>query len=499
MEELAPSTSPELKDYLAVLKYRKWLVVATTAVVFLVVMAYTLSETRSYTSGARVLVEAFPTPPGDSPPTPNLNTEAGLVHSAAVAATVQSSLNLSESPDSLLTGLDVFVEPQTELLDVRYTDAVPARAQRLAEGFATAYLDFRRQQALQFLATENPLTPGHKLRLGGDGEGVGKVVQAADLPVSPSSPKPIENGVVGFVVGLALGIFAAFLRERFDDRLRGVDDLEQWGGAPVLAVVPKLKWKRRGEAKLITLEDPRSWGSEAYRALRTSIRLGARDQELKTMLVTSPEAAEGKTTTVANLGVVTAESGKRVVLVSADLRKPRLHQFFGLSNEYGLVDVVRGERALFEALKPTRVDGLYLLPCGPPPAYPAELLESAEVSEILRLLRAAFDYVVLDAAPAFVVADSFTLASQVDGVFVVAHAQHTNRSSIGHARDQLEQAGIRIVGTVMNSFDPGRAGDSYYHKSYYSHYGQGPGSNGAVGANGHHAPSLLRRRRTRVG
>src|SRR5262249_46286242 len=158
-------------------------------------------------------------------------------------------------------------------------------------------------------------------------------------------------GALGLVAGIALGIALAFLRERLDDSLRGRLDLETNVGAPVLAVIPRVPgWRNKHQARLVTREQPKSAVAEAYPTLRTSASFTSVQRGLKAIMITSPEAGEGKTTTAANLSLVLADAGKRVVLVSADLRKPRIHRFFNLQNEVGLSSVLSGEVQPWEAI-----------------------------------------------------------------------------------------------------------------------------------------------------
>src|SRR5919201_3292830 len=161
----------------------------------------------------------------------------------------------------------------------------------------------------------------------------GEIIQDAVKPSSPSSPNIPLNAGVAVVMGLAVGIGLAFLRDRLDDRLRGRTDLEERTGAPVLAVIPKVEtWRERREPKLVTLSEPKSAAAEAYRTLRTSVMFAASQEGLKTIMVTSPGPGEGKPTTAANLAVVLAQADKRVILVSADHRKQSPHRPFGLTS-----------------------------------------------------------------------------------------------------------------------------------------------------------------------
>jgi polysaccharide biosynthesis transport protein len=303
----------------------------------------------------------------------------------------------------------------------------------------------------------------------------------AGMPQDPVSPDMILIGILGVVAGLALGIALAFLRERLDDSLRGRLDLETNVGAPVLAVIPRVPgWRNKHEARLVTREQPKSAVAEAYRQLRTSVSFTSVQRGLKAIMITSPEAGEGKTTTAANLSLVLADAGKRVVLVSADLRKPRIHRFFNLQNEVGLSSVLSGEVQPWEAILDPGVENLRVLLSGPVPSRPAELLQSEQMGEVLAGLREVADYVIIDTAPVLLVADALALAPLVDGVLFVADSERTSRSAVAHAREQLEQVGAVLIGSVLNNFDPSKA-KAYRYYGYYSPYGYRYGRYGYSG------------------
>ncbi len=184
-------------------------------------------------------------------------------------------------------------------------------------------------------------------------------------------------------------------------------------------------------------------------------------------MVTSPHAGEGKSVTTANLGVALAQAGKRVILISADLRKPRLHQFFRLANHTGLTNVLSGEVSPWQAVRNTLVENLQVMPSGPVPENPAEMLGSNAMGDLLSVPSEMADYVLVDAAPVLAVADAATLAPLVDAVLFVVDAQRTHRGAVEQARRQLEQVNAKIIGAVLNNFDPSKAGAySYYRYSY---------------------------------
>jgi capsular exopolysaccharide synthesis family protein len=312
-------------------------------------------------------------------------------------------------------------------------------------------------------------------------------VAPAPLPLSPSSPNKVLDGLIGLAVGLAAGIGLALLRERLDDGLRGRGDLEERVGAPVLAVIPKISgWRRKQEAKLVTLQEPKSAAAEAYRTLRTSVLFAAVQRGLRTIMVVSPGAGDGKTTTAVNLAVVLADAGKRVILVSADLRKPRINQFLELTNDVGVTSVLAGEVKPWDALQTPNVENLRVLEAGPVPNMPAELLASEAMGELVADLREVADFVILDTAPVLLVADALALSPLVDGVLLVADAESTSRSAVVNAREQLDQVGAPLFGAVLNDFDPSKA-RAYNYGGYYGYrqrYGfqYGGGYDGAAAA-----------------
>jgi succinoglycan biosynthesis transport protein ExoP len=315
----------------------------------------------------------------------------------------------------------------------------------------------------------------------------------AGLPQDPVSPDMVLIGAFGLLAGLALGIALAFVRERLDDSLRGRLDLEAALNAPVLAVIPHVPgWRNKHDARLVTREQPKSTVAEAYRTLRTSISFLSAQRGLKVLMITSPAAGEGKTTTAANLALVLADAGRRVVLVSADLRKPRIHRFFGLPNEVGLSSVLAEEIQPWEAILDPGVENLRVLLSGPVPSRPAELLQSDQMGEIIAGLRDVADYVVIDTAPMLLVADALALIPHVDGVLFVADSEKTPRGAVAHSREQLEQVGATVIGSVLNNIDPSKA-KAYRYYGYYGHYG----AYGARGYSGSYqaespVPALLR-------
>ena len=277
-------------------------------------------------------------------------------------------------------------------------------------------------------------------------------VTPAQAPTSPSSPRPARDALLGLAAGLMLGLGAAFLRDSLDDALSSKDAVERFGGAPVLALVPMVSsWKRRDQPMVVSALELTSPAAEAYRSLRTSLQFARQAQDLRTLLVTSPASAEGKTSTLANLGTVFAQAGERVVVVSCDLRRPRLGQFFALPEQPGLTTVLLGQQSLQEALQ--QVDGiqnLWVLGAGPIPPNPAELLSGPRSREIFASLKEKFDLVLVDSPPVLPVTDATVLSKYADGALLVVAAGRTRRTELQRTAEKLAQVDAQVVGVVFN-------------------------------------------------
>jgi len=217
------------------------------------------------------------------------------------------------------------------------------------------------------------------------------------------------------------------------------------------------------EESLITLTDPRSPVAEAFRTLRTNLEFSSLDNPIKTLLVTSPGPGEGKSTTLANLAITAAQAEKKVYLVDCDLRRPTLHQLFGVSNEVGLTNMIRDETLRDSPpLQETKAPGLWLIPSGPLPPNPSELLGSKRMEEIIARLKGQADLVLFDAPPSNIVTDAAVLASKVDGVLLVFSAGRTKREHAQRAKALMEKVNARLVGVVLNNVRTDTQLQGYY-------------------------------------
>jgi len=316
-----------------------------------------------------------------------------------------------------------------------------------------------------------------------------RVLERAMVPTSPVRPKPVQNLLLGLLMGLGTGIGLAFAIEALDNTLKTQQDVEQLLGTPVLGLVPIIGAPPGGEAvqpsdnlrerDLGVFLDPKSIAAECCRSIRTNILFMSPDRPLKTILVTSPSPQEGKTTSAINLSVTMAEAGGRILIVDTDMRRPRLHRSFGVPNQTGISTVIVGKATLEEAVKRTDVPNLDVLTCGPVPPNPSELLHTERFGAVLAECLKIYDRIILDSPPTSAVTDSAVLGNLADGVILVIKAGETTREAAMHARRQLATAKARLVGVVVNAIDFSNPayGYEYYYRNYYRYgytYGNGP-------------------------
>lgn len=219
---------------------------------------------------------------------------------------------------------------------------------------------------------------------------------------------------------------------------------------------------------LIAFKNPKSMAAEAFRTLRTNIQYSSLDNALRSIVVTSTGSGEGKSTVVANLAITIAQSGKKVIIVDCDLRKPTIHKKVGVPNTEGLTNVLVQDKKIEECIVATKVSNLYALTSGPTPPNPAELLGSKKLKHILNELSKVFDMVILDAPPVIAVTDAQILSTIVEGVLLVSSYGHTEKLGLLKSKELLDKVGAKILGVVMNKVP--EKSDSYYYGKYYGAY-----------------------------
>jgi succinoglycan biosynthesis transport protein ExoP len=326
-----------------------------------------------------------------------------------------------------------------------------------------------------------------------------RVVDRAIVPAARFRPSYRRNAMLGLFLGLALGIGAAFFLEYLDRSLRSAAQVEQYLQLPTLGIIPAVgslgtgygygygrfagKKKRALQAaddpniELIPHKHPRSTVAEAYRAFRAALLL-SRAGGVKSISVTSSLPGEGKTSTAANLAVVLGQIGKRVLVIDADLHKPRMHQVFGVSNRVGLVSVLAQNLDPLTAIQNTSMPNVWIMPTGPSTPNPSGLLSSQAMTDFLTDAKNNFDYVVVDTPPVGPVADAIVIGHATDGVILTTQAGRTPRELVRRVKDKLQLSGVRVLGILINNLHE----DALAQDQYYKYYGEDYTSNAAAKA-----------------
>lgn len=304
-----------------------------------------------------------------------------------------------------------------------------------------------------------------------------KPLDPALVPTIPVSPSLRINLAIAITLALLLGIALVFLSVFLDRTVKTTEDAQQAAGVPVLGFIPMLGHSGDDRSRdMYVFEHPKSLIAESCRSLRTNILFSAADRNLKTIIVSSANQREGKTTTVIYLGTTMAQSGQRVLLVDTDMRRPRLHASTGVPRQHGLSNLILGDRDFDEVIKTTDIPNLFVLPCGPLPPNPAEMLMTKRFQSVLAELATRFDRVILDSPPVQAVTDAVVLSKLVDGVILVVRADKTLRDDVRRSAKQIQDVGSSIFGVIVNEIN---AGD----RAYYSYgYGYGYGHDEAEAA-----------------
>ena len=451
----------DLRDFLRVLR-RRWRIVAallTLAVVTAVTV--TALSTRVYQADAEVFVSLQD--PG-SGTTSNayqgnlfsqerVKSYAKIANSPKVTSAVVTQLGLDLTPEQLAGKITATAPTDTVLVDLIVKDPSAVRARDVANAvsqqFARVVRDLEKPTG-----RPSPVTV--------------TVVRPADLPVAPVSPRTKVNIALGLLVGLALGIGVAVLRETLDTTVKTSEDLQKLTGSSALGVI-----SYDGQAEknpLVSQVDSRTGRGEAFRTLRTNLRFVDIDNPPRTVVVTSSVASEGKSTTACNLAITLASAGVRVILVEGDLRRPRVADYMGLDGAVGLTDVLIGRAALDVVLQPWGNSTLSVLASGPLPPNPSELLGSAQMGELLKGMQSRADIVLIDAPPLLPVTDAAVLGRECDGALVIVRYGKTTREQLTRSLGALESVGARVLGSVLNMAPTGGAHGYGYGYGYASEY-----------------------------
>lgn len=497
----------DLRRHLDVLRRRKRTIALVTVGLVLATVVASLVQTPMYEGKAQVLLQPsstesmFDVGGAERPDADRIvETEIEVAESQPVQDAVEEQLGAAPDVEATAVGSSDIIELTTRSPD-------RSRAAAAARAYALAYIEFRRLQAVQEIERASDKieakvveleariqgleSPGRSEGQEASDESVGasrdilvrqqalfrqrldelqveaqlktggaQLVTQGAIPTSKVSPNPERSAVVASVLGLVSGIGLVFLIEYLDDSVKTKDDLDRVAGElPVLGLIPNAPGRDGPGSAVAPLTDHGSPAAEAYRTLRTALQFLGVERAPRVFQVTSPSAAEGKSSTVANLGLVLSRAGQRVIVVDCDLRRACMHDVFGLPDTAGFTSLYLGNATLDSVLRPVKgEDHLRVLTAGPLPPNPSEVLSSKRAAEVLALIRDDCDVVVIDCPPVLPVADAAALSAWVDATLLVVAAGITNKKDLRRAIELLRLAEAPVVGTVLNRTE---AGDTY--------------------------------------
>jgi capsular exopolysaccharide synthesis family protein len=484
------------------------MIVFVTIVTTASALAFSLTQQSLYQATASVLVNtqnASPTSTGIATPSLQtadraLQTQADFAQKAGVLDRAIHGTSLS--PADLAATSSVTPDTNADVLVFAVRDHDPALAKKLANQYANAYIDKKR--TFDQLAFHTAIRSARKkIHSGLTKQARSDIqVQVSQLETgwalagnnatlaNPAAdalkirPTPVKTGIIGAILGLIIGVGLAFLSNALDTRIRSAEELAEILGLPLLARIsaPPRSLQRANE--LAMMSEAPGVHAESYRKLRTSFDFANLRHQAQTVMITSALPQEGKSTTIANLAVALARSGRRVALVDLDLRRPILASFFDLEGQAGVTDVVLGSVSLEEALTPISLDEsgmerrratrdpgkLEVLPAGTIPPDPAEFASTPSLTEVLADLKERVDVVLVDAPPVLAVSDAMTLSATVDAMIVVARANLVRRPMMTELRRQLAAAPCMKLGFVFTDAEA----DEQYGYGYYGYDGTPP-------------------------
>lgn len=456
----------ELRDYIRVL-LKHWIsIVAITLAGLVGAAAFTFTQPRLYTAQAQSFVALTGTDIG------------GITGGASYTEQrLASYVQLASTPDVLqpvidelgLESLDGQVTASnptgTVLLNISVTNPDPIDAAEIANAVSR-----QMSEVISTIETPAGVAPG----TGSPINVKVTLVDPAEPPTSPSSPRTTVNLLLGLLIGLAAGVGIAFLRESLDTRVHTPDDLVDLTGSAPLGLIG---FDPEAETDPLVALNPKASRSEAFRTIRTNLQYVDVDHPPKVIVITSALPLDGKTTTALNLAITFAQAGKRTVVVETDLRRPKSSAYLGVDSAVGLTDVLAGQIPLSEALIPWNRGQLTVLPAGHVPPNPSELLASQQMHDVMATLREEYDVVIVDTTPLLPVTDGAIVAKVADGAILVARFNRSTREQLTLALESLRQVDARLLGTVLNFVPTKKRGFGYryggYYGAYYGYYGYG--------------------------
>ncbi len=298
-----------------------------------------------------------------------------------------------------------------------------------------------------------------------------RIIDKAEIPRSPVKPKKKRNLLLALIVGLSLGVGLAFFLEYLDNTIKLPEEIKEVLKIPYLGPVPAFSPDENQPSvsvDLVTIHSPKSTASEAYRGIRTGILFSSADTTPQVIMVTSAGPKEGKTVSSANLAVCMANAGSRTIIVDGDMRRPRIHKVFDMDRTIGLSSILVGTGSPEDAIVASGIQGLDILPVGPLPPNPSEIIGSKKMEQFLNDLRKKYERIIIDSPPISAVTDAVALAQMVDTTLLVIRAGQTPRQLIQNGLEQLSAVNANVLGAILNAVSVGR--DSYYYYQYYYYY-----------------------------
>jgi capsular exopolysaccharide synthesis family protein len=451
-----------LGDFIRLLRARWVTITVSTLVVFLGAVAITLLTTPLYQSTTRLFVSTASGTSINELYQGNLFSQqrvlsyTELLQGATLAQRTIDKLGLNMTAEELRKHVSAVAKPDTVLIELNVLDESPVQARDIANTLSDEFV----VMAKELETPENGAPPDARV----------VVEQRASLSNKPVTPKTTRNLVLGLAVGALLGVGIALLRDRLDNTVKDQKTLEELTQVGLVGIIPLDKERR--DQPSISFDRDNSAIAEAFRKLRTNFQFLAVDDPPRLIVVTSSLPNEGKSTTAINIALALAEAEHNVALVDGDMRRPMLDKYLDLVGSVGFSTVLSGAATLSEVLQKSKFPGLTVLTSGPVPPNPSELLGSKAAQKVLRELRAQFDYVVVDSSPLLAVTDAAILATNSDGVLLMARYGQTKREQLAQATKNLEHVGVKPLGVVFTMTPP--RGNTAYNYSYYGGYGTTP-------------------------
>jgi non-specific protein-tyrosine kinase len=450
----------EVREYVRTLHKHWQLILLCTLLGIAAGALFVLHAPKKYESRTQLFVS---TSAADTDPTAifqggqfseaRVQSYADMVGGPLVSAKVADLIGDGLTAKTVQREVSASAPSNTVLLNVTVIDRSARRAQQIADDIGKVFPGIVDQIEVTSSGGQSPVKVS--------------VVAPATFSSSPTAPKAVLDVGLGLIVGLFLGLGTAMLREALDNTVKLPDDVQEIAETPALGLVPYDPDAKKHP--LISNRDMHGSRAEAFRQLRTNLQFVDVDAPVRSIVVTSSVPGEGKTTTVCNLAIAVAHSGLRVLLVEADLRRPRVGGYLGIEDKVGLTSVLIGAASVDDAIQSWGPDDLLdVLPAGPKPPNPSELLGSRGMADLLHSLEDRYDLVLLDSPPLLPVTDAAVIAPETTGALIVVHYGTTRTEQLRRTAGALTSVGARTLGAVIN-FAPRRGPDAYYYGYSYGY------------------------------